>query len=247
MIKLTEQKLISYLAEFAVIVLGILMAFQVEEWRDERAEQRDIASSLQRLIEETEENIERCELFSELLKPIALSVQHVYESLRAGEIIGGDEAKFVRGLTSFDVVPDIRMLTSVANEMISTGLLKELDDSSLRRAIARLPLLDGEARDLLPYWRTPIIELSSEITRFADYYYDGPIPSLDRRDSITDSTESSMLVDYDFADMASDRQLRNLFFSAVDVHSDLWFGFRDRCDVVDEIQSRLLMTLNPDG
>ena len=245
MIKLTKQNFSSYLAEFMVIVLGILVAFQVEEWRDERAEQRDVASSLQRLIEETEENAERCEMFTELLKPIALSVQHVYNSLNAGEIIDGDEDKFVRGLVSFDVVPDVRMLTSVANEMISTGLLKELDDSGLRGAIARLPLLDDEARYLLPYWRTPIIELSSEMTKFADYYYDGEIPSLDRRESFTDSTESSMLVDYDFDVLASNRKLKNLFFSAVDVHSDLWFGLRERCILVDEIKNRLEVAIEP--
>jgi hypothetical protein len=47
--------------------------------------------------------------------------------------------------------------------MISTGLLKELDDSVLRGSIARLPVLDSEARDQLSYWRAPIIALTSEI------------------------------------------------------------------------------------
>ena len=245
MIKLTKQNFSSYLAEFAVIVLGILVAFQVEEWRDERAEARDVASSLQRLAEETEENIQRCEMFSTLLKSNALSVQHVYKSLMAGEIIDDDRQQFVQGLTSFDVVPDIRMLTSVANEMISTGLLKELDDSALRGAIARLPSLDGESRDMLPYWRRPIIELSTEISRLVDYSYDGDIPSLDRRDAFTDSTESSMQVEYELKDLAANRMIKNHFFYAVDVHSDLWFGFREKCEVVDEISDRLQEAIHP--
>jgi hypothetical protein len=246
MIKPTEHKLRSYLAEFLVIVLGILMAFQVEEWRDERAEQRDVAAALQRLLEETQENIDRCQQFSGLLRPNALGVEHVYRSLLAGEFINGDEDTFVRGLTSFDVVPDIRMLTSVANEMISTGLLKELDDSALRGAIARLPALDGEARDLLPYWRTPIIELSNEIVKHVDYYYTGDVALIDRENSLTVSTEASMRVNYDFDALASNRVIKNYFFEAVDVHSDLWFGFRERCDVVDDIQSRLQIALNPE-
>jgi hypothetical protein len=228
-----------------VIVIGILLAFQVEEWRDEWSEQRDVAAAMVRLMEETEENIERCGIYAELLKTNALSVQHVFRSLIAGEIYNDDHAAFEQGLINFDVVPDVRMLTSVANEMISTGLLKELDDSKLRGSIARLPALDSESRDLLPYWRTPIIELSSEMDSLVDFYYEGDVPSLDRDNPLSDSTESSMRVNYDFDRLASNQRIRNSFFEAVDVHADVWFGFRDRCNVVKDIKARLEAAIKP--
>jgi hypothetical protein len=234
-----KRQLRSYLAEFTVIVVGILLAFQVEEWREERAEQRDVAAAIKRLMEETEENIQRCELFSKSLKINAQSVQHVYRSLIAGEIIDGDSLTFEHGLTHFDVVPDVRMLTSVANEMISTGLLKELDDSVLRGSIARIPALDGEQRDMLPYWRTSIIDLHSKITGLVDYYYDGELPPLDRSDPYNELIASRMRVNYDFQELSSNRLIRNRFFDAVDVHADLWFGFQHRCEVVVEIRNRL--------
>jgi len=229
----------SYLAEFVVIVLGILLAFQVEEWRDERAEQRDVAAAMQRLLEETDENIQLCLVMKEMLKSNAMSVQHVYQSLTAGEIIQRDEKTFELGLTNFDVVPDIRLLTSVANEMISTGLLKEVDDRELRGSIARLPSLDAQAGDMLVYWRTPIIELHSELTSLVDYYYAGDIPSLDRSDPFNEAIGSSMRVNYDFQELANNRIIRNQFYDAVDVHADLWFGFQERCSVVEEIKRGL--------
>jgi hypothetical protein len=235
----STRKLSSYLAEFAVIVVGILLAFQVEEWREQRAEQRDVEAAMQRLMEETHENIQRCEIFGDLLKTNALSVRHVYHSLVAGEIIDGDKEQFVNGLTVFDVVPDVRMLTSVASEMTSTGLLKEVDDSRLRGAIARLPALDGESRDLLSYWRSPIIELKSEISRLVDYYYEGEFMPLDQSRGVGNSLEASMRVNYDFQTLAANRLIRNRFFEAVDVHDDVWYGFQAKCEVVEEIRERL--------
>ena len=242
---MNKQQLRSYLAEFTVIVLGILLAFQVEEWREERAERRDVAAAMKRLMEETEENVQRCESFSELLKANAQSVRHVYLSLAAGEIIDDDRHTFELGLINFGVVPDVRMLTSAANEMISTGLLKELDDSVLRGSIARLPALDSEARDLLAYWRAPIIALGSEIAEIVDFSYVGELPSFDRSPSYGESMESRMRVDYDFQELSSSRLIRNRFFEAVDVHADLWVGFQQRCEVVDEIRTRLKGAINP--
>ena len=80
---MNNKQLQSYLAEFLVIVLGILLAFQVEEWRDELGQEREVAAA----------------------------VQHVYRSLLAGDIIDAASAAFERGLTIVDVVPDVRMLT----------------------------------------------------------------------------------------------------------------------------------------
>ena len=129
--------------------------------------------------------------------------------------------------------------------MISTGLLKELDDSVLRGSIARLPALDSEARDQLSYWRASIIALTSEIAEIVDFSYVGELPSIDRGLSHDESMESRMRVDYDFQELSSSRLIRNRFFEAVDVHADLLFGFQNRCAVVDEIRNRLQGAIKP--
>ena len=59
---LFKKKQMSLLAaEFVVVVLGILIAFQVEEWREGRQEAEEIRASLLRLAEETTANIALCE------------------------------------------------------------------------------------------------------------------------------------------------------------------------------------------
>ncbi len=54
-----------------------------------------------------------------------------------------------------------------------------------------------------------------------------------------------MRVDYDFQELSSSRLIRNRFFEAVDVHADLWSGFQRRCEVVDEIRTRLKGAIKP--
>ena len=50
----TKEKIALFLAEIVVVVVGILIAFQVEEWRDRLAERREVDAALTRLMEETE-------------------------------------------------------------------------------------------------------------------------------------------------------------------------------------------------
>ena len=61
MTAVSKKQLRVYLAELAIIVFGILIAFQVEEWRDERRNEQDMQASLQRLAEEIKQNLAICE------------------------------------------------------------------------------------------------------------------------------------------------------------------------------------------
>jgi hypothetical protein len=54
---LTREKLATYGIEVLVVVFGILIAFQVEEWREDRQRSRDLDAALIRLAEETAANL----------------------------------------------------------------------------------------------------------------------------------------------------------------------------------------------
>lgn len=231
------------LAELLVIVISILLAFQVEEWREERAEQRDLRAVLERLMEETGANLELCAFWDPVLQENARSVAHVFQSLEAGALVDGDSDRFEQGLIEFGVVPDIRMHTTVSGEMLATGLLKELDDSALRSAIARLPALELQSRDLLTYWRAVIVELNSEVMSTVDFSYGGDAIDFEADTGFGSSTEKRMSVRWDLAEMAANRRLRNLFFEAVDVHTDLWSDLYQRCRLIQETRDHLAVVI----
>ncbi len=241
MLSFIPSKAWVYPVELAVIVLGILIAFQVEEFRDRRIEARELAAALERLAEETGHNRETCDYSLPLLEDSATSVRHVYESLVRNAIVADDRQRFERGLVVFSVVPDIRMQTTVAQEMIATGLLKELDDPALRQQLPNLITLDQQAHEQLVYFREGIISLQNRIMTLADYRFAGDIPSLD---ALVDGPwlEDAMRVDYDLDHLAADRLLVNLFFEAVDIHADTWLGLEERCRVIAAIEERLAGT-----
>ena len=54
---LSKKDLVKYFAEMLVVVFGILIAFQVDEWRQDVREQREIDAALVRLKEETASNL----------------------------------------------------------------------------------------------------------------------------------------------------------------------------------------------
>ncbi|MBU2677591.1 MAG: hypothetical protein KJP16_10930, partial [Gammaproteobacteria bacterium] len=59
---LTKEKLANYGIEVLVVVFGILIAFQVDEWREDRQRSRDVDAALIRMAEETAANLRHCEL-----------------------------------------------------------------------------------------------------------------------------------------------------------------------------------------
>lgn len=223
------------LAELGIIVIGILLAFQVEEWREERAEQRDVLAALDRLLEEAESNRLSCNRALPYIQANAAAMEHVFDSLTAGHYVDGDRERFDHGLIVFDVVPDIRLNTSVAAEMVSTGLLKEVHDTALQGLIAGMPAKEAESRDQLPYWRQFIVLLFDELMTLVEFSYaEGSVVTDDQTNQMF-WTERRMRVSYDFADLAGNRRLRNLFFEAVDVHGDLLDEISKRCGLVEDI------------
>jgi hypothetical protein len=58
---LTREKLATFGIEVVVVVFGILIAFQVEELREDRQRSRDRDAALIRLAEETAANLQHCE------------------------------------------------------------------------------------------------------------------------------------------------------------------------------------------
>ena len=83
---LTKEKLATYGIELLVVVFGILIAFQVEEWREDRQRSRDLDAALIRLAEETAANIQNCEKVIPVLADHAQSVLAVVRVLPDGHL-----------------------------------------------------------------------------------------------------------------------------------------------------------------
>jgi hypothetical protein len=235
---LSKKDLVRYLAEITVVVLGILIAFQIEEWREERQRQRDQRQALLRLAQETKENLVVCtgemRFFSDLT-----GIKMVVNALQAGVLADEDKELFHDGLATASALPNLTILTTVADEMISTGILKELEDIELRSLIARLQSSVNLRDRNYSNRRESVRDVGKELANHIDILYQPSSPGDAKEPIGWRSEEQNIQVIYNFAELAASRRLKNLFFEALDARADHWRGYQRNCELIAAIDEQL--------
>jgi hypothetical protein len=127
---------------------------------------------------------------------------------------------------------------SVAEEMIATGLLKELESAELRNRVAELPVWIEGARS----WDTDSGSLRAavaEVSNAVDFEYHGKFPALAESNGPDTGFEEGMTVDYVLEELIANRTLKNVFIEAADTHLDMWRNHREVCRKFEGIQTSL--------
>ncbi len=237
-------------AELAVVVLGILIAFQVEEWRDGRSMQREVKASLSRLAEETAYNVDWCARSEPRYRRDVSDAEVVFQSLRSVHIDPENLVAFERGLASASGLPPFRLRMSVVDEMISTGMLRQIGNVVLREAISEIHALQIFADGTYPSRREAIRDLSDELFDHVDVDTTmiDPQGATVRAESALESASGTLTersleggtrVDYDFAALAGDRRLVNLFYNALDSRADQVTSVSGLCETARAIDALL--------
>lgn len=239
---LSRQDLVKYFAEMMVVVFGILIAFQVEEWRQNVREQREIDAALVRLKDETKANMRTCEAAVPMSVRQARMAQVVMESLQAGRLLESDRSQFETGLVKLGwlVYPPYR--STVAEEMISTGLLKELDHAELRTAIARITVLVESSERRFLTQRGLREEPRAELRKLVVYRYDGSFDAIMASEAEyagSSAFEDAIDVIYEFDNLAKNLYLKNLVINAANIQVEN-FGTNQRiCRFFEDIDAQL--------
>ena len=234
----TKDKIALFLAEIVVVVVGILIAFQVEEWRDRLAERREVDAALTRLMEETEINRRLCddgtERGSALVANGALTVLKV---LNAERLTDADSEEFNWGLATVGFNPRPPFFSTVAEEMISTGLLKNIDDQRIRQSIAAMVTAHNQIDELYSNWNTNLQAAADELNRTIEIRYTGATV-LSELQPVA-GFEQGIETHYDFQALLQNTYLKNLLIEATDVHIDRHLVYADMCSILAEIERAL--------
>jgi hypothetical protein len=237
---LSKKDWTGYLVELFVVVLGILIAFQVDEWREGLQVERDRHAALIRLKEETQTNIRNCEIAIPLFLRLARSMQLVLTSIQSGRLREGDIDEFEYGLTHIGFLPGRPYLTSVADEMIATGLLKELNIAGLHTNIASAQIQSVQYRQNVATQSRFLQPIVHELARNVEYKYVGEIGLDDLRNAETmGAFEDGIEVTYDFESLVNNRYLANLLVETADGYIDLYRMNYEFCARIDEINDAL--------
>lgn len=236
---LTKEKLATYGIEVLVVVFGILIAFQVDEWREDRQRSRDRDAALIRLAEETAANLRACELVVPINAKHAQWVLAVVRALNAGHLSDANKESFDAGLIRVGYVTGTPYSETVAAEMIATGLLKDLENAELRNRVAALPVFIEGARSWESDPRGSLQAAVAEVAKAVDFGYHGELTAPEDSDGPATGFEEGISVDYVFEELVANRMLKNVFIEAADTHLDMWRNHRGICRRFEEIQSSL--------
>jgi hypothetical protein len=236
---LTKEKIATYGIEVLVVVFGILIAFQVEEWREDRQQSRDLDAALIRLAEETAANLKNCEKVIPVLADHAQSVLAVVRVLNDGHLSDADIELFDAGLIRVGYVTGAPYSETVAEEMIATGLLKNLANAELRNRVAELAVWIEGARSWELDSRGSLRAAIAEVAKAVDFEYHGKLAVPENGDGPATGFEDGISVNYVLEELVANRTLKNVFIEAADTHLDMWRNHRHVCRKFEEIQSSL--------
>jgi hypothetical protein len=123
--------------EFVLVVVGVLLAFQIDEWASEREAKDGRDAATERLLEEAEQNVAYVRLGATLQKASIDDLGYALGRLQAGQWRTADQPRMTRGLHSATVVLPLAPPSAVYDDLLASGIFGKIGDVRLRSAIAR--------------------------------------------------------------------------------------------------------------
>ena len=214
--------------ELFVVVVGILLALAADRWNQDRLEAIETARIVERLKSDTARNLAMFENTLPYMERNLQTVQALFRALRAGSMEGENPADIEAAITGIDVVPSYPLVFSAYEELVATGRLRQLDSPVLVDLLANQKAEYEAAQAVVGYWRDSIQGVNDAFDKQVDFYY-----------TTAQMDETGMGVQFDFAQLAADRDLRNKVFDAVDVHGD-WLRLQSSIyDITKAIEAEL--------
>ena len=168
-----SQNWFAVMVEFVIVVVGVFMGLQVQDWNDARKERIEERELLGRLYEETLELIEaQHEELTGLRERanILMGVNPVLFSQEPLRDISGEECSNISSSHVFRRPPDE---LPVLDEMLSTGRFDVLQDKVIKEQLRSYVLFRGRGR---AYYQEATNELFRLHSRFPDLIVVGRVP-----------------------------------------------------------------------
>jgi len=163
--QIVSQNWFAVIVEFAIVVLGVFMGLQVQDWNDERKERIEEKDLLIRLYQETQELSanQRLDLEDRRQRAILLAgVTPVLYSIEPARSFSGIECREVLGSHVNRRPPDE---LPVLDEMIATGEFGILRDSAIKELLRQYILTRERTR-------AHYVEITNELFRLHSRYPD---------------------------------------------------------------------------
>ncbi len=200
--------------EIVLIVVGILLALQVNDWQQGRILQKREALYLDRVGNELAEAAELYANGIARLQEHRDAVALVNRSFQAQVLADEDETAFRTGILKVDALSTLPHPITIYDEMVATGMFSQLQDEELRLQLTSLNKSYESAIQQLEYYRVGLVDVKATLNTLVEFY---TVP-----EELVEANGGYFGVRYDFDRLKKSQILKNQYVEAVDSHWDWW-------------------------
>ena len=219
--------------ELLVVVVGIFLGLQVDDWNDKRKEAAREEAYLQRLLADIDEMISRHESYEEEAKSKLNSLIASLDALRSCTLAPEAVESFEYTLLEHQGLPRLEIVRSSFDEMVASGSLAGIDDPRLKRKISEVYSEAVAAQQFIEYFTADLGRASDIIWHHVSF--DLKAGTSDRVDSLASwaAEGHSLTVSYDFETLCNEATFKNALVEVFD-------STKDRLGVGTEFSNELL-------
>ncbi len=226
-----EQEWTAIFLDLLIVVVGVFVGLQVNNWNEQQAENRLEHEYLERLYVDMNGSLQDYERNNGWDERTIASQAIVLKALRAGTLDESERKAFALGLVFVGSLNPIRQRWGTVEELKSTGNIAILRDLEIRSMIAAIDADYERSSNIIAVAASQVTQIRTVLMQaFSPLEY-----GFQMNDPIG--------VNYDFEALAADQRFINLFAN-VQVKSELMLNLNDgHMRQIEQLRDKLAETL----
>lgn len=186
------------------VLAGILIAFELQEWAQRRNDDARHRQLMERLFEETENDVASIRYMRNVMKPLVDGEERFATRIGNGECPSDGEFE---AITSLGMMPALTPPSSVYQELTGAGGLSSIERDDVRKSLARFHEELEWSQKQIDYFRTFAVSMD-------------PVPNSDPRVQVRfdPSADDPLDTTFDGRALCGDRAFKNKLAAATRQH-----------------------------
>jgi hypothetical protein len=174
-----EQNLFTVVLEILILVIGIFIGLQVDDWNERRKDRATERSYLERLIADSIFNIGQVNEKAQSYHARAESLSRIVAHIGQGKVKEIDTEDLTFAFCYWYMPEGIRLQFSTYDEMTATGSLKLLADQNIRHLLQMAWAEHRRAKEDNPILGAFQVDLAKSLIKFTEWRFDAPLWLID--------------------------------------------------------------------
>ena len=174
-----EQNLFTVVLEILILVIGIFIGLQVDDWNERRKDRVAERGYLERLQADTIFNIGQVKEKAQSYFDRAESLSRIVAHIGQGKTEEIDTEDLTFAFCYWYLPEGIRLQSSTYDEMTATGSLELLADQNIRQHLQLAWAEHGRAKEENPKLGAFQVDLAKPLRKFTEWRFDAPLQRID--------------------------------------------------------------------